>query len=246
MLRETFYSLLSIPLLKDMVMEAFYRSNIILMAREPDHPLAEKMNVIRYPPASVAPLVRHLKILEIRAGDMCMRKMTFWRKIADGTLGFKNLRILQFFIPGVTVKENKKGFEDALRDFPPMAFHTHRLKVEYWRLEYAHTLEYDLDETVTPLLEKFTLKAEKPVNERWTRFYIYSNGERSKNVQQFPAPERDSESLSTRYTVKTMSLRPKEMWYKEHTQLSPGPEVRSPWCVLMALGQWFVFGYGFH
>jgi hypothetical protein len=89
MLRETFYSLLSIPLLKDMVMEAFYRSNIILMAREPDHPLAEEMNVIRYSPASVAPLVRHLKILEIRAGDMCMRKMTFRRKIADGNFGFQ-------------------------------------------------------------------------------------------------------------------------------------------------------------
>jgi hypothetical protein len=220
MVRETLYPLLSIPVLKDMVMEAFYGGNIILMARDPDHPLTEDMNVIRYPPASVSPLVRYTRMLDICAGDVCMRKMTFWRKIADGTFGFQEPAHLALLHPGVTHRENEKAFEDALQDFPPMAFHTHQLKVEYWRVEYVDAQEYDLDETVIPLLEKFTLKADKPVHELRTRFYKHINGERSKNFQQFPAPERDPDSHSTRYTVKAMSIRPKEMWYKGHTRLN--------------------------
>jgi hypothetical protein len=146
--------------------------------------------------------------------------MTHWAKIADGTLGFKNLRTLNIYFGGLDCSDgsdDQPAFLDALWDFPQMDFPTRQLRVEFHCWEVPHNREYDQDDIVTPLLEKFTLKTDKPIHELWTRFYMYENAEISGNVKQFPAPERDSEKVSTRFTVKAMALNPKEEWYKWHS-----------------------------
>jgi hypothetical protein len=199
-----------------MVMEAFYGNNTTVIARNIEHPLCEAMNVIRYPPASVASYVRQLRYIDACSGDMCMRKMLLFAKIGDGTLGSKNLRTLDIIIGGCANTDNESTFNDALRDFPPMAFPTRQLRIEYSRWECNNTRRFGMDDTVAPLLEKFTLQAGRPVYEMWTRFYRYMNDERFKNVKEFPAPERDSDATSIRCTVKEMALRSEDEWYKGH------------------------------
>jgi hypothetical protein len=221
------YLLLSITVLKNMVMEAFYGNNLMYIIRSCEHPLREDMDILRYPSAFVAPFVRQLRIFS--CGTLSIRKMTIWAKIADGTLRFKNLCILYISTSGTNHSEHGSDFLDALRNFPQMAFPTRQLQVEYWRPEYANTREFDQDNIAAPFLEKFTLRSDQPVHELWTRYYWYTNGERSRD------------DLISSYCQGDGSKTKRRMVQRALSSELPGPEVRSVWhgvtavCVCVSL-----------
>jgi hypothetical protein len=153
MIRETLYPLLSIPALKNMVMEAFYGNNVIYMIRSCEYPLREDIDVLRYPPTLVAPFVRQLRIFG--CGTLSIRKMNIWAKIADGTFGFKNLRTLHISTSGSNHSDNESAFLNALRDFPRMAFPTRQLQVEYLVLWYAYHRRTTRPLTITWCIQLF-------------------------------------------------------------------------------------------
>jgi hypothetical protein len=66
----------------------------VLIARQGNHAQAREKGVIRYPPPSVAPLVRHIRWLTVNSKDirLNLQKLALMSRMADGTLGFRNLK----------------------------------------------------------------------------------------------------------------------------------------------------------
>jgi hypothetical protein len=125
-----------------MVIEAFYGHNTVFVVRSHLHLIIEDINVIRYPPALVAPFVRHLRVhppIVPKTKDLGMQKMAFLAKIADGTLGFKNLHTLFIAMHAIFSKDtDQKDLLDALQSAAPMRLPTRQLRSECARIEYRH------------------------------------------------------------------------------------------------------------
>jgi hypothetical protein len=170
LLRNTVFPLLSIPKLKGFVKEVFYGENLMLIARQGNRPRVEEKGVIRYPPPSVAPLVRHIRWLTVNSKDISLnlQKLVLVSRLADGTLGFKDLK-------SVSINNNKipDGDRDAFRK-QLQALGKIKFPTRLLRIESVIYLDDDatVDDLELPLLETIDLQGDGPREECWQRLAV--------------------------------------------------------------------------
>ena len=147
-------------------MEAFYGGNLMLIARSENHPQVEDTDVTRYPPPSVVHLVRYIRwVTATRVNSSNPAKLSFMMRIADGTLGFKNLKSVSINInTSKTAEGNCEAFKQQLQALSKIELPTRLL-----RIESVILLEDDatVDELELPLLEKIDLQGDTLGEECW-------------------------------------------------------------------------------
>jgi hypothetical protein len=214
LLRETVFPLFSIPELRGIAMEAFYGRNLMLIARSENHPQVEDKNIIRYPPPSVAPLVRHIRwVTATSFNNSNPPKLSFMTRIADGTLGFENLKSVSI---NINTSKIAQGDRDAFKQ-QLQAVSKIELPTRLLRIESVIPVEDDatVDELELPLLENIGIQGRSRREECWQRFHWFNRGEtRSENVAAFLP--RSPPEMRARVTIKSMSLRSNSTWHGEH------------------------------
>jgi hypothetical protein len=143
------------------------------IGRSENHPQVEEKGILRYPPPSVAPRVRHIRWLTASLADsLDLQKLTLLTRLADGTTGFKNLESVSININSNNNNNMSDGdrhtFKQQLQALTKIEFPTRFLRIE----SVTHS---DDDATIVdlelPLLEKIDVKGDSPYEECWHRFY---------------------------------------------------------------------------
>ena len=186
----------------------------MLIARAENHPQVEGMDIIRYPPPSIAPLVRHIRwITATRLKSSNSPKLSFLARIADGSLGFENLKSVSINInTSKIVASDRNTFKQQLQSLGKIELPTRLLRVESI---IPSRDDAKVDELELPLLEKIDMQGGGRQEECWQRFHWFDEGKvRSGNVTLFPP--RSPPELRARVTIKSVSLRSNSPWHGEH------------------------------
>jgi len=194
------YLLLSIPELKEMVLEAFYSQNTILI---------EQGNIYgptTWPPNEVRSHVRRLRI-DIRTSKLPM--LDLLNKIANGLGGFGNLHHLKLRLNGGMVEYQHGAIIDAIENMDPITFPARVLEVRYlhdicskWIDGYGDGTECDPTEMLW--LSKFTIHGgQEKVKVQLERYYQQWGRGPKQFVKEWPVITR---ALRTRYTKKITSI----------------------------------------
>jgi hypothetical protein len=167
------YSVLSIPEIKGLVIEAWCTQNICSIHWEGNS--FEKDVPYDLPPAHIRPYVRSIQLSIIKCGAAGLRLLT---TIADGSLGFKNMYNVDITFDGYACNE----FNAYLEAMPAIEFPTRSLKIKYGHDVYNGPIEgfgygTKADLVEMPLLEKLMISADNGrVKVEWVRYYETSKG----------------------------------------------------------------------
>jgi hypothetical protein len=117
--------------------------------------------------------VRHIRWLTVNSKDISLnlQKLARMSRMADGTLGIKNLKSVSINININNCKlpdGDRDAFRKQLQALSKIAFPTRLLRIE--SVLYSDD-DATVDDLELPLVETIDLKGDGPLEECWQRFH---------------------------------------------------------------------------